>query len=113
MDDYSAMVRSLVGRFYSGVSRYTTSGLLRIKLGEALEKRGGAPHLFERGNEAQSDRRLAEGSWQCAAGPEVMQVRKSGTPAVRFNCNILSVVQIAVAERHFNQEGPSCVDHSP
>ena len=61
MDDYSAMVRSLVGRFYSGVSRYTTSGLLRIKLGEALEKRGVAPHIFESADEAQSDRRLAEG----------------------------------------------------
>jgi propionate CoA-transferase len=35
LDDYSAMVRSLVDRFYSGVSRYTTSGFLRIKLGEA------------------------------------------------------------------------------
>ena len=61
MDDYSAMVRSLVDRFYSRVSRYTTSGLLRIKLGEALEKRGVAPHIFESADEAQSDRRLAEG----------------------------------------------------
>ncbi|MGX1318006.1 propionate CoA-transferase [Bradyrhizobium sp. USDA 377] len=62
MDDYSAMVRSLVDRFYSGVSRYTTSGFLRIKLGEALEKRGVAPHIFESAEEAQSDRRQAEGA---------------------------------------------------
>ncbi len=55
LDDYSAMVRSLVDRFYSGVSRYTTSGFLRIKLGEALEKRGVAPHIFESAEEAQSD----------------------------------------------------------
>ena len=41
LDEYSAMVRSLTDRFYSGVPRYTTSGFLRIKLGGALEKRGG------------------------------------------------------------------------
>ena len=62
MDDYSAMVRSLVDRFYSGVSRYTTSGFLRIKLGEALEKRGVAPHIFESAAEAQSDWRQLEGT---------------------------------------------------
>ena len=61
LDDYSAMVRGLVDRFYSGVSRYTTSGFLRIKLGEALEKRGVAPHIFESAEEAQSDWRHVEG----------------------------------------------------
>ena len=40
LDEYSAMVSRLVDRFYSGVSRYTTSGFLRIKLGEALERLG-------------------------------------------------------------------------
>jgi propionate CoA-transferase len=55
LDEYSAAVRSLVDRFYSGVSRYTTSGFLRMKLGEALEKRGVAPHIFESAAEAQSD----------------------------------------------------------
>ena len=55
LDEYSAMVRSLADRFYSGVSRYTTSGFLRIKLGEALEKRGVAAHIFESAEEAQSD----------------------------------------------------------
>jgi propionate CoA-transferase len=55
LDEYSAAVRSLVDRFYSGVSRYTTSGFLRIKLGEALEKRGVAPHIFENAAEAQLD----------------------------------------------------------
>jgi len=53
LDEYSAAVRALVDRFYTGVSRYTTSGFLRIKLGEALEKRGVAPHIFERAAEAQ------------------------------------------------------------
>jgi propionate CoA-transferase len=61
LDEYSAMVRSLTDRFYSGVSRYTTSGFLRIKLGEALEKRGVAAHIFESAQEAQSDWRNVEG----------------------------------------------------
>ena len=61
LDDYSAMVSSLTDRFYSGVSRYTTSGFLRIKLGEALEKRGVAPHIFESAEEARSDWRVVEG----------------------------------------------------
>ncbi len=55
LDEYSAMVRSLTDRFYSGVSRYTTSGFLRIKLGEALQNRGVAPHIFESADEAKSD----------------------------------------------------------
>ncbi len=55
LDEYSAMVRSLTDRFYSGVSRYTTSGFLRIKLGEAFENRGVAPHIFESADEAKSD----------------------------------------------------------
>jgi len=55
LDEYSAAVRGLMDRFYSGVSRYTTSGFLRIKLGEALEKRGVAPHIFESAADAQSD----------------------------------------------------------
>jgi len=60
LDEYSAAVRGLVDRFYSGVSRYTTSGFLRIKLGEALEKRGVAPHIFESAAKAQSDLRTFE-----------------------------------------------------
>jgi propionate CoA-transferase len=55
LDEYSAMVHSLTDRFYTGVSRYTTSGFLRIKLGEALEKRGLAPHIFESADEAKWD----------------------------------------------------------
>ena len=53
--DLSAMVRALTDRYYSGVSRYTTSGFLRIKLGQALEGRGVAPHIFESAAEAKSD----------------------------------------------------------
>jgi propionate CoA-transferase len=46
-DDYAAMVRGLVDRYYDGVSRYTTSGFLRAKLGRALKRRGVAPHVYE------------------------------------------------------------------
>jgi propionate CoA-transferase len=70
LDDYSAMVRSLADRFYSGVSRYTTSGFLRIKLGEALEKRGVAAHIFESADEARSDWRNVEGLAGAAPGPD-------------------------------------------
>jgi propionate CoA-transferase len=55
LDEYSAMVSSLTDRYYSGVSRYTTSGFLRIKLGEALTGRGLAPHIFESADEARWD----------------------------------------------------------
>ena len=62
MPELVAAVRSLVDRLYSGVSRSTTSGFLRIKLGEALEKRGVAPHIFESAAEAQSDFRSLDKS---------------------------------------------------
>jgi propionate CoA-transferase len=55
-----SLFRGLVDRFYSGVSRYTTSGFLRMKLGEALERRGVAPHIFESASEAQLDLRTLE-----------------------------------------------------
>jgi len=55
LDEYSAAVRGIVDRFYSGVSRYTTSGFLRMKLGEALENRGLAPHIFQSAAEAKFD----------------------------------------------------------
>ncbi len=46
-DAYAAMVKGLVDRYYDGVSRYTTSGFLRAKLGGALKRRGVAPHVYE------------------------------------------------------------------
>ncbi|MBL8589881.1 MAG: acyl CoA:acetate/3-ketoacid CoA transferase [Methylobacteriaceae bacterium] len=55
LDDYAAMVRSLYDRFYSGASRYTTSGFLRMKLGQSLEGRGVSPHIFESAEEAAAD----------------------------------------------------------
>lgn len=51
-DDWAAMVRELVDRFYLDVTRYTTSGFLRAKLGPALAARGLAPHIYETAEEA-------------------------------------------------------------
>jgi propionate CoA-transferase len=51
-DDWAAMVRELVDRHYLAVTRYTTSGFLRAKLGPALAARGVAPHIFETAEEA-------------------------------------------------------------
>src|SRR5215203_2110471 len=41
IDPYFDRVKWLTDHFYSGVTRYTTSGFLRMKLGELLQKRGG------------------------------------------------------------------------
>jgi propionate CoA-transferase len=52
LDAYSAMVRGLMDKYYAGVTRDTTSGFLRMKLGSALGKRGVAPHIDESAAEA-------------------------------------------------------------
>jgi len=52
VDEYTDMVKHLVDNFYSGVTRYTTSTFLRMKLGDALKKRDVAPHIYESGQEA-------------------------------------------------------------
>ncbi len=52
VDDYTAMVKRLTDRFYSGVTRYTTSAFLRMKIGDALKNRGVAPHIYESQEEA-------------------------------------------------------------
>jgi propionate CoA-transferase len=61
IDEYSAMVGDLVDRFYSGVTRYTTSGFLRTKLGDALKQRAVAPHIYESAEEASAHLRELEG----------------------------------------------------
>jgi propionate CoA-transferase len=54
MDEYAAMVSGLTLRFYASVSRYTTSGFLRMALGSALTTRGAQPHLFRSADEARA-----------------------------------------------------------
>ncbi|MDE2364716.1 MAG: acyl CoA:acetate/3-ketoacid CoA transferase [Hyphomicrobiales bacterium] len=61
LDDYSAMVRGLMDKYYAEVTRYTTSGFLRMKLGDALEKRGVAPHIYESATEARKSLQEIEG----------------------------------------------------
>jgi propionate CoA-transferase len=60
IDEYSAMVHDLVDRFYSGVTRYTTSSFLRAKLGDALKQRALAPHIYETAEEANAHLRELE-----------------------------------------------------
>ena len=52
VDEYTDMVKFLVDHYYSGVTRYTTSAFLRMKLGDALKKRDVAPHIYENSDEA-------------------------------------------------------------
>jgi len=51
-DEYTDMVRDCVERYYSSVTRFTTSAFMRAKLGEALSRRKLAPHIFETRDEA-------------------------------------------------------------
>ncbi|VFQ46669.1 acyl CoA:acetate/3-ketoacid CoA transferase [Desulfoluna butyratoxydans] len=52
MEPYTAMVKHIVATYYSGVTRYTTSTFLKVKLKDALSRRGVAPHIYETGAEA-------------------------------------------------------------
>ncbi|SAK98409.1 3-oxoadipate CoA-succinyl transferase subunit alpha [Caballeronia calidae] len=52
LDAYSEMVTQLVRDHYHGVTRYTTSSFLRMKLGDALKRRGVAPYIYESPEEA-------------------------------------------------------------
>ncbi len=52
LDRYAAMVRDMEENYYETVTRYTTSAFLRVKLGNALEKRTVSPHVFESEAEA-------------------------------------------------------------
>ncbi len=60
LDAYSEMVQDLNRRFYSGVTRYTTSSFLRAKLGDALERRAVSPYIFESSEEAHAHLRQME-----------------------------------------------------
>ena len=53
LDDYTDMVKGLADRFYSGVTRYTTSAFLHMKFGDALQRRAVSPHIYESREEAE------------------------------------------------------------
>ncbi len=52
IDKYTAMQSYIVKKYLFKVTRYTTSAFLRMKLGDSLEKRGLAPHIYESKAEA-------------------------------------------------------------
>ena len=52
VEEYTEMVKFLVNNYYSEVTRYTTSTFLRMKLGDAMQKRNLAPHIYESSAEA-------------------------------------------------------------
>jgi propionate CoA-transferase len=51
IDDYTEMINYVL-KYYEGVTRYTTSAFLRMKMGEELEKRNLAPYIYESPEEA-------------------------------------------------------------
>jgi propionate CoA-transferase len=51
-DCYSAMVQDVVDRYYLDVTRYGSSGFLRMKLGSALEEKGLEPQFHATADEA-------------------------------------------------------------
>jgi propionate CoA-transferase len=53
IDVYIGMVKGIMERHYHDVTRYTSNTFLRMKLGEALEKRQIPPHIYESANEAE------------------------------------------------------------
>ncbi len=54
LDDYADMVKDLTDKYYSAVTRYSTSGFLRAKLGADLANRDVPPHIHEQAEEATS-----------------------------------------------------------
>lgn len=51
-DDYAEMIQYMMKHYYKTTARYSTSSFMRLKMQEALSKRGLAPHIFESADEA-------------------------------------------------------------
>lgn len=51
-------MKDLNDKYYTNVSRYTTSTFMRLKLGTALEHGGVAAHIYESRQEALDSARL-------------------------------------------------------
>lgn len=64
-DDYADMVQFMLEHHYITTTRYTTSAFMRMKMQEALSKRGLLPHIFERREEA--DAMIAQTRWDAGA----------------------------------------------
>jgi len=61
---YTDMVKTLMEDCYTGVTRYTTSGFARMKLGDALAERDVAPRIYESAEEAREHLLEPEGAQQ-------------------------------------------------
>ncbi len=51
-DRYAEMIEYMLEHHYATTTRYSTSTFMRVKMREALSKRGLQPHIFERAEEA-------------------------------------------------------------
>ena len=51
-DDYAQLNEYMLEHYFSSTTRYTTSAFMRLKMQEALTKRGVQPHIFESATEA-------------------------------------------------------------
>lgn len=51
-DDYAAMIEYMLEHHYATTTRYSTSAFMRMKMQEALKRRGLAPHIYQRAEEA-------------------------------------------------------------
>ncbi len=51
-EDYADMIEYMMKNHYQSTARYSTSSFMRLKMQEALKKRGLQPHIFERAEEA-------------------------------------------------------------
>jgi propionate CoA-transferase len=65
LPDYLDLVRYVQERYYLNVSRYTTSGFLRLKMGRELENRQVPPHVFNNRKDAEDALRA---EWQTDHG---------------------------------------------
>jgi propionate CoA-transferase len=54
IDDFVDAVNDLGKRYFTSVTRYTTSTFMRMKLGDALNERKMAPHIYETREEAEN-----------------------------------------------------------
>jgi len=53
-DDYAEMIGDMMEQYYATTTRYATSAFARLKMKEALSKRGIQPHIFERKEAAET-----------------------------------------------------------
>jgi propionate CoA-transferase len=54
-DDYAEMIEYMLENHYISTTRYTTSAFMRMKMQEALKKRGVKPHIYERAEDAHAE----------------------------------------------------------